>query len=272
MNSLFRILKIEFIQSYTYYLTTVFVSFILGISITIINNTSEKIISLTSHEHWNADLVALPKSVKLSDLKQELLNGQTTEFLPEALFDTTVSLFKDNIELSAVLAYTKDNKIQTMVKSNTSNIYQGLSWLTRDVVISPWTEQVIYSNPEWSNHVITAFFASGKKEHIAKLKDLINKKTVAQAIITENEEQKEKQTQNELNHLLILTSTLFFALILFSIYLLYRILNDRLVNLFLIVEEIGFTKKFKIKMLTILFLFSTVLPILIGLFVGRILT
>lgn len=178
MRSLGWILKTEIRQSRWFFLIAGTVALISGISLGVGFYYSQQILQMTSLGDWNAELVILPKGLSLLDLQEEITSGISRSFLPEAIFDTTVSLTNGQMVLGAVLALQEQGEPFLLQKGEAL----GLVSETTSTRARPWREQTTYSTPEWGSHVISAFFAKGSRADLVRLKELVDRKTVGQAL------------------------------------------------------------------------------------------
>ncbi len=133
------ILKTEIKQGRWNFFLITLISFLLGISVHLAARAQKKISDIAIKEVWNADLAVLPKGVNLEDFRKELMAADTTDFLPEALFETTVGLSNGQFRLSAVLALTDPDGPRVMQKG--ADI--GIDWLKGRQKISAWQPQSV---------------------------------------------------------------------------------------------------------------------------------
>jgi hypothetical protein len=264
MRKLSWLLTTEVKQGISYFLILFLTSLVLGISTSLDLKAERKIAEISSEEDWGADLAVIPKGMSLIEFKRELLSGKTTAFLPEALFDTTLSLSKGQFEATAVLAITDSQGTRVMAKGDIDKT--GTYWLKEKQTVTSWQDQDTYSTPEWKNKVIAGIFFRGPEPAIKGLKELIDRRTVAQAINIQNQIQLDQETREQLQKALTVYSGVMIALIALSLVLIYLWLKSRISSSLKIFDEIGFSNlNAKFFVLGLLALF-VILPVALGFF------
>ena len=257
MKALTWIVQTELKQSRLHFVLMTLVSLIFGFTINLGFKAQQRVASLAVKEVWNADLVILPKGLSLEDLRQELLSGSSKSFLPEAIFDTTFSMAQNQFRLGAVLALPGDGVLTRGDKI-------GIQWLDGRQKIGDWKEQNIYRTAEWGNKVISAFFASGPEGAMKSLKDLIDRKTVAQAIWIKEQTERDQAVQKELLAALWTVSFVFLILIVLLTMLSWFWLKIRLSNSFKVFSEIGITTSIEFKIISCIVFIFILIPIVVG--------
>lgn len=195
--------------------TLLAVSLTLGASAHFAIELNSEIQKLVRPEHWAADMAILPKGITLSTLATELRTGAVKEYLPEALFHSTVDITQGEVRLSAVLpVHEADGGIAIATQGDRRFNFAG--WGVRVV---DWREQKEHGTPEWGSKVIAAAFASGSTPMLEKLKELIDRKTVAQAVWIDEAQRASLELQNTLSSLagaleMVLLSSLIVSLAL----------------------------------------------------------
>lgn len=260
MKNIFWIFKTEFMQNKIFFILTTLTSVFLGICAVQGNYAIDKIESLSVHEKWNADVVVLPKGMGLADLKQVILSGEPNHFLPEALFDSTRDLIKNQFSLSAILPLKIDGKVEVLHKGEDL----GMGWVDSSILVSPWREQTQFQTHEWGYHVAAALFASGPKEVMKSFKDLIDRKTIGQAFIIEDEMAKNQTQHDDMLFYLRLVSVLILSLFVSIIFLLAFLLKNRLKNVYEILRNHGYQDKTQHQLNALVFCFFILGPLMIG--------
>lgn len=264
------IIKNEIAQNPFHFLLIVLISLLLGASLNISYRAEQKIAALTNSDSWNADLVVLPKGVSLLDLKSEMQSNQTSDFLPVAMFDTMVDMAKDQFKLTAVLPITDENGKRIMVKGNSPDT--GLQWLGKSQTLGEWKVQSIYGTPEWKNNVMAGFFAAGPAVMMQNLKELIDKKTVGQAIFIKQQQAHDEQNRMQLQSALAAYSGTLITLIVLSFLSLLLWLRIRLANTLSVLAELGYAKSSLNIMLSLLFLTAVGVPLIAGVLAGNLMS
>lgn len=262
MKTLGWLIKTEVFQGKTHFSLLLLITFILGSGLSLMLKAEQRISEISSEESWSADLAVVPKGVSLIDFKKELLDGHSTALLPEALFDTTLSLAKGQMNATAVLALTDSRGSRVMVRGDIENT--GTSWLKKKQKISEWQPQTIYQTPEWGYKVISGFFVRGSSGAMQSLKELIDRKTVAQAILIQQQVQNDTETRLQLQKALSIYSGVVLSLVVLSVTLIYLWLKSRISTSLKIFNELGFSRALALRFVTSLFGLFIVLPFILG--------
>lgn len=264
MRKLFWILKTELKQSQKYFLFIFLISFILGSGLSLAQKAHQKISDLTAEDVWSADLAVLPKGISLIDFKKEIQQGQAVAFLPEVLFDTFTSMGKDRFQVTAFLPLTDNRGTRVLVKGDEATHVN--TWLKSIQKFSTWETQQIYETPEWGRKVIAGFLISGPPAMMTNLKEMIDRKTVAQGILIHDQIAHDQTVRDQLEQALGLYAGILILLALFSLGLVFMWLKNRLAKSLFVFHEIGFSKSISGRLMIILFLFFVLSPVLIGFF------
>ena len=262
MKKLGWLIKTEISQGRTYFALLLLITFILGSGLSLMLQAERRISEISSEESWNADLAVVPKGISLIDFKKELLEGHSTALLPEALFDTTLSLSKGQMQATAMLALTDGQGSRVMVRGDIENT--GTSWLKTKQKVSEWQPQAIYQTPEWGHKVLTGFFVRGSMVAMESLKELIDRKTVAQAILIRQQMQNDAETRIQLQKALSIYSAVLLSSFMLSVALIYLWLKSRISISLKIFNELGFSKSTTQQFILGLFGLFVVLPFVVG--------
>jgi len=239
MKNILWIVKTEIQQAKLYFLFLFLISMTLGSSLRLIEVSESKIKELSSQDIWGADLAVVPKGITLIDFKREILAGHSSSLLPEAIYDTTLSLSNGQFEATALLTLQGPQGGEVMFKGNSS---VGLDWLRSKVTPREFHEQNVYQTPEWGRKVISGFFVKGSPAAMKSLKDLIDRRTVAQAIIISQQVLNDEKNQNQLQEALNIYSGVMLGMILLSMSTVFMWLRNRLSSSLRVFNEIGFSK------------------------------
>lgn len=262
MKNIFWIVKTEAIQSKSYFLLLFLTAFVMGASFSLIKKAEKRILAISSEENWDADILIVPKGITLIDFKREILSGNLSALLPEALFDTTLDLSQGRIQAVALLPFKKENGVEVMYKGSQD---VGLKWLNQQVTLRPYeASQSIYQTKEWGTKVIAGFFIRAPYLMVKEIKDLIDHKTVAQAIIIEQQMRNDRETKEQLQKALTSYGVVLLAMIALSIGSLYLIMKNRLKLSLNVLDEIGFSKMQLAQFSVQLFLMSVLIPLVLG--------
>lgn len=267
MKNLGWLIQTELKQNKFHFVLAACISLLLGVSASLTMSANQRIAALVIPVQWHADLVVVPKGISLRDFERELLNGESSAFLPEALFDTTVGLAKGQFSLTAVLAIHDSSGPHLQIKSNGDPI--GVNWLKGRTRIENWSDQNIYETPEWGHKLITGFIAAGSFQEMEELKKLINSKTVAQAIVLSEQQSRDEENQSELQTALYIYTGILVSLIVLSLSSLFLWVRVRLSNTLLVLDESGFEKQAMILLIVGLIVIVNVAPMFIGVILGN---
>jgi hypothetical protein len=253
------ILFTELKQNLKLSLNLSFVSLLLGISISLGFQANHKINELVRPVHWGAEMAIIPKGFTLNQLAENLRKGEAPVLLPEAMFDTTVDMTKGILRMSAVLPGVGASGTYLMVRGES---ILDLSWT--GLPVQPWIPQTLYSTSDWGTKVIAAAFASGSHENLARLKDLVDRKTVGQAFWIDDVQKAELEQQRELSHLASGIEAIIVVSLLLSIFLAASWLRANHLSTQVCLTDIGYTRFELRKLQALMILILLVLPLLIG--------
>lgn len=261
MKKIFWLVQTEIDQSRSYFTLIFFTAFVMGSSFSLIKKAEKKILEISSEASWDADILVVPKGITLIDFKKEILSGDSSALIPEALFDTTLQITKGAIKATALLSFKKENQIEVMFKGDQE---VGLNWLPQTIVIKPYETQNSYQTKEWGNKVVAGFFIKAPFAMIKEIKELIDRKTVAQAIVINQQVKNDNETRDQLQKALTSYSSVLLAMIFLTIGSLYLIMKNRLKVSLIILDEIGFSRTQLLQFSLQLFIISIFLPITFG--------
>ncbi|CAN5515834.1 hypothetical protein BH10BDE1_BH10BDE1_14040 [soil metagenome] len=240
--------------------TLVIVSLLLGISIAMVRQVERKVASLALPIRWGAELAIIPKGLTLNQLAENLKVGQAPALLPLAMFETTVDLTRGNVQMSAVLPGHDSGGAFLMTRGDSK---LNLDWAP--LPQRPWAVQSEFSTPDWSTNVIAAAFASGTRDNLLKLKDLIDRKTVAQAFMIEDSQAQAREKQNQISHLAAVTEGLVIFTLLLGFYLAGSWLLENHGATQITLFNMGFTSINLLSVKIVLLALLVVVPLIIGL-------
>lgn len=262
MKTNYWILKTELQQNKKHFLILFIVSLFLGIFAHVARKAETEIKKMYITEKWNADVLVLPKGVTITDFISDLNKGMARAFLPEAMFDSTVSLSEGKFKLTALMPVGGINNPRVLYKGEKSLIHESL--LSKEVQISVWQNQNEFSTPEWGYKLISGFLASGSDDVMNKLKDLVDKRTVGQAFILKDQNKIDQERQARLQFNLILFSTILVLLFFFTLVSTFSWLNERIKNSFKVFEEMGVSSRVERQILASLIILVIFIPGLLG--------
>jgi hypothetical protein len=257
-----QLLKFETRQTPISFLILIATSLALGFSTGLGIQVTQQISKLYGVDTWNTDLIVLPKGVSPKDLASEIRNGLSTDFLPDALFETTLSMTANQLKLSAVLPMTENGVAKIFNKGNSSK--SEIEGIRGKNPLADWAPQTQYSTSEWDHKVIAAFFASGPMPAILNLKQLIDRKTVAQAILVSTDEAKNREASERMQRLLYCAQVLFAFFAGLCLWSSFVTLKTNFKVTFEFLHEIGGPKSLHRKFLTQLALLNLVTPFVFG--------
>lgn len=220
---------------------------------------NRKINELSKPIEWGAEMAILPKGVTLSSFAETLGNGETPLLIPEALYDSTLAITGNALKLTAVLPADVEGEKFLMVKGTPIPALGWGKFKTRD-----WSPQTIYSTPEWGTKVAAAMFASGSRENLRKLKDLIDRKTIAQAYWIAESQRADIEKQEHLFNLALMIEIILSASLVTSIVLAASWLFQNHQSTRRCLKDIGLTDFELTKVWVSLAILLLVIPIAIG--------
>jgi hypothetical protein len=251
---------VEIRQNLKLAVTLIVVSLLLGLSISMVVQVEQKVSSLAVPIRWGAELAIIPKGLSLDQVAENMKLGRAPALLPLAMFDTTVDLTRGRVQMTAVLPGHSGDGAYLMTRGNSA---LNLDWSA--LPIRPWQPQKEFSTTDWGPNVIAAAFASGSHENLLKLKDLIDRKTVAQAFLIEETQAQARAKQSQISHLAGITEAIVIFTLLLAFYLAGSWLLENHRSTQISLQNMGFTRGaltvIQIQLLAML----VALPIVIGL-------
>jgi hypothetical protein len=163
--------------------------------------------------------------------------------------------------LSAVLPITEGAHSIVLHKGAD---FVGVAWLQGKLLIKPWQIQNQYQTAEWGGKVLAGFFAQGPFVAMQSLKELIDRKTIAQAFWISEQLDKDKLLQQELYMIMNQVGFVFFILVGISSFLLIYILKARLRQSFGVYNELGIAKFREYQLILGLSLITIIVPFIFG--------
>ncbi len=257
------IIETEIGQNRRQTVVLIFISLLLGVLFTMAIKAEIKIQSLFAIDQWAADVIVLPKAVSLADFKADLAKGYGRAFLPEAMFDSTVGFAEGKFPMLALMPVGGKASPKVMVKGQRNLIHDGL--IPTTVPIEAWHDQKESSTAEWGNKLIFGFLASGSDQYMRSLKDLVDKRTVGQAFLIKDQIKEDSERKAQLETALLIYSFLLIILIGFTFFSTYTWIKIRITNTFLVLDEMGFSKKVRFQIISVLFIGLVMVPFILGL-------
>lgn len=259
-----KFVAIEFRQNKALWLSLAAGCFVLGLVLSVALHVKDQLRGLVQIRAWNADMVVIPKGMTLRGLEKEMLSGETSALLPLALFETTQGLAQGQFELQAILPEKQGAQVKILSWGNTGI---GTAWLPGEMM-APGADSARLSTPEWGAKVIAAFFAKANPNSSARslvaLKELIDRKSVAQAFFISEQLAEEGLLKDKIDHALAL-SVGAFALVFSCLALVSLLwLRQSFAQIGQVLTELGHTRGYVHRLQLLLMLLTMCLPALVG--------
>lgn len=235
------------------------VALLLGVSLHLMVIADTAIKNLVNPVRWGADLAILPKGVTLPMLASELRTNKIENFLPEALFHTTVGMTQGRLRMTAVLPGNDDGHVIVRTLGDPSVNFAGWGLDLRE-----WAEQSEHGTKEWDHKVIAAAFASGSSADLAQLKEVIDRKTVAQAVWVDSAQKAELSLQGNLSDLAILLDSLLLSALGLSLALAGFLFHQRHRETQRCLIDLGWSKGRRRNLQLVLLVTLLIFPMVIG--------
>lgn len=282
----FYLFKTEFKRSLKSCCAALFLSLMLGLILSTAFNFKDYLNSLFKPINWAADLIILPKGLTVQQAHQDILQGQPSGLLPQALYQTlksqiqqeSNSLQSPTIQIAAIVPYKmndqkpdvalfdyEQSKSFFISNSNIFDTYQLKDW---QEVQSQVGDKSFYRTDEWKDKTIFLILAKGPAQPIENLRQLINRRTVAEAFYVNQEK---ADDQNRLSNLKFGLNTLISFILLLTLTglaLSFEILRMQHKKIQLVLTELKMKKIIFIRFLVLQFLFLVVTPAALGFFAG----
>jgi hypothetical protein len=221
---------------------------------------------------WGASVALLPKGVTLEALNEDLQRGHARALLPKALFETINAQIADeqarrglaqpSLSLFAVLP---SEKAATMVLGKLPE--NSKPWST--VRSMQWQAAAgANSTPEWGTQVVEAIFATGAKDAALSLKQLADRRTVAQAFLIDEEVQSERTKAAGILAQMWAAVTMVLLSGGMTLILALRMTAQQRRNLFQVLEILGGEGSLRVAFAGLQFAAYIAAPLLLGVFIG----
>jgi len=231
---------------------------------------------------WNADLMILPKGVTPEGLQRSLLSGEPEGLLPLALFETLQAqvnqeMLQKHLPAPALrvlgfvpfrsaghtqVAFVGDR--EAYFAEQTYSIWRDYSWNKWTDVQSDLAARPGYQTPEWKDKVLMGVLARGEPGPIASLKNLIDRRTVAQGVLVRPGDSDMDHRLAQLDQGLWAVVGLIFVCLLPGLVLALIVLGERRKRVLIVMHELGFTSAQRLQLLLFQVLFLILAPAGLG--------
>ena len=160
---------------------------------------SEYLANLFQDVNLGVDMVLLPKGITPETMQKSLINGEPEALMPLALFETLQkqiseemgrkNLADPSLRIMGILPYHAASGAveiatigdQNIIRNLSSTIWQSYPQKNLNDVQSLLIPKEKYSTDEWKDKTLFAVLVTGAKDVTASLKQLIDRRTIAQA-------------------------------------------------------------------------------------------
>lgn len=233
---------------------------------------------------WQADLILLPKGVTPEGVQRSLLHGQPEGLMPLTLLETLQAQVNQEVmqkrlsrppfvALGFIPFRDREGKTQVAYVGDRDAYFAGAEgdtvwarypWVKWDEVKTDLASREGYFTPEWSGKVLMGVLVRGDAGPIERLKELIDRRTVAQGVRVKAGASDLELRVNELNRALAVLMALIFLCLLPGLGLAILLLGERRRAVLEVLREIGFAGPWRARLVTLQIVFLIVVPILIG--------
>lgn len=246
-----------------------------------LKNYIEKLFSPTE---WGIDLAILPKGTSPESLKRSLLTGRPEGLIPVALFKTLQAQITDEQRKSSLtqptfkalgfLPYQKNGSTQIAILGNPEDFFvKDDRSIWSSIKLTDWNQQIDdlsnlpnYKTPEWGSQVLMGILIKGESEPLLKLKEMINRRTVAQAWVMKAGISTDDQKINQLETALYTFTCLIFLCLVPGLILSFIILSARRNEIFIVLKEIGWKQASQLQFILLQIVILFLIPCTLGVF------
>ncbi len=278
----FRIVKTEFYRDLHNSLSTIFFSLILGFILSFGLTLSSYLSRIFESPHWSVDMLILPKGITPEIAVSNFVKGSPDGLIPLALYNTLSIQIQNapgslkilgflpylNAEEKPEIAVT-DPDLKDFAQLKQSAVWSHYSLTDLNLKRAELSSRENYRTPEWGDQVLMGVMATGSTQELTSLKNLIDRKTIAQAFFVgaENNDTYNKLTQ--LKRGLFLIMLFIFVSSLLGFWLALKNMNQKRSSIELVLKELKYNKTLLLKIKSIQLFMTIVFPILIGFMLSK---
>ena len=275
----FKIVLTEFWRDLHNTTSTFIFSLLLGFIVFFVSGVSNYLNKIFESPKWNADLVVLPKGITPELAIANLLKGLPDGLIPIALFNTLLQQsqgssikvlgfipFKNNNSEVEIALTDTDLKDFTNLKDN--SLWSDLAISNLNLKRSEFRPREYYETPEWHDQVIMGILVKGSIKELNSFKNLIDRKTVAQAFFVGNENSLLYAKLTQLKTGLYTTTGFVLLTSLLGLLLALKNMSIKRNSLDLVLKELKYKPNILKQIKLIQILAFIILPILIGILIS----
>ncbi len=289
------ILKIFFIEakrSLKMTLTLILCSILFGFTLTSMLGLKNYIEALFTPVQWGANLVIAPKGVSLEGIHRSVLRGEPEGLIPIALFETLQSQILEeqalrhrpspSLKVLGLIPYQDhDGKIQVAYLGDKESFFSASPdpSLWNQISFKPWVSTSSeflnrpgYQTPEWGSRVLMGILAKGDSGPIERLKELIDRKTIAQGFRVTVGQTDADHRVDQLGKSLYALVALISGCLIPGLFLAMLILRERRFLIFDVMNELGWKSTSSTQLMLLQSLFLILGPAILGIIFGIVLT
>ena len=284
-----RIFFIEFKRSLKITLTLILCSLLFGFTFSSAFKLKKYIETLFVPVSWGAGLIIVPKGVSLEGLHRSLIHGEPEGLIPMALFETLEGQINDeknlrhlsvpSLKVLGIIPFKNESKTNLAFIGDQnayfSTIHEPSIW--NQFSFKPWATQSSdlanragYQTPEWGHRVLMGILAQGEPGPLQKLKELIDRKTIAQALLANPGQTDADHRIDQLGKSLYVLVTLIAFCLLPGLFLSILILRERRSKIYTVMQELGWTSTRQLQLFTLQLLVLVLGPLMMGAFWGTV--
>ena len=281
----FNYFIIDFKRSLKHYTALIILCFVFGFIFTSAMVFNNQLAELYKPVEWGADLLVLPKGLSPEVAQKNILNGEPTALIPEALFESLQSqvldeqkrknLSEPSLQMAALIPYrSSDQKIKLAVSGSSKNIFNDnnntflSAYEKTDLqqVQSQFSFLPAYQTPEWKDKVIFLILVKGKTEALQSLKTLVDRRTVAEAFFVNSSSASEQMIKyQKLLNIIFYLAGIFMLVLSIGLYLAFQILLENRKIIFENFNELSLPRAYRWKFIFYQICFLIIIPIIVGL-------
>ncbi len=282
-----KILLIEFRRSLKIAFTLILCSLLSGFTLSATLGLKKYIETLFVPVAWGAGLVIVPKGVSLEGLHRSLIHGEPEGLIPTALFETLQGQINDekilrhlpapSLKVLGFIPYKKDGNTNLAFLGDKeayfSTINEPSIW--NQFPFQPWASQSLeftsragYQTPEWGTKVLMGILAQGEPGPLQKLKELIDRKTIAQGMLVSPGQTDEDHRVDQLGKSLYALVALIVFCLIPGLFLSIVIMQERRLLIFTVMQELGWTSQRQIQLFAFQLLALVLAPGVLGILLG----
>jgi hypothetical protein len=242
---------------------------LLGFTLSSMLIVKKQIEALVRPVNWDADIIILPKGVSLDGLHRSLLTGKAEGLIPLALFETLEKQAASSpLQVLGFIPYAADSKVKIGIEGARSEFpfRDGAIWNAHEITARKDLE--IYNTPEWGPRTLGGILARGPKVALESLKNLIDRKTIAQAWYVNSEMSDDAIRAGRLREGLDVLTLLIGLSLAPGLILSALLVRARFRSIFVVLNELGLRKNILINTLVLQGLVFLVTPLVVGILIS----